>query len=716
MNSRSSPVHRHGRVSIILALIVFCVAKPSSTSWAVNYYVDGDNPEARDANPGTEVQPWKTIGKAASSVQPGDTVFVKAGTYRETVILAQSGTAAEPITIQAYPGQEGKVIINAAEPVLNWQKCTGPNDCSGNPQWGHIYYADLSSPVSSHPDKDFAVRQVFQRGERLPRSRYPNTGWRYPTAVADSKTAFSDRTLTKPRGYFDGAVCHIKTAMWRIDQVPIASFTGSMIALARKPNPWDEISTRFGYYITSIVGEIDEEGEWAYDPASKRLYLWPRGGSPNDVEFTYREYCVRTYDNVTFNVIRGLTLRYPYQHGVWLYLANNITVENNTIEYAFTFGIELQSTHGPCHDNQILRNTIKYPGYRGINVDTGAARCNVEGNHVYATGVEHFGEDLMNGPSEGVYVGGPLARVYHNRIDRTGNVGLYLHGEARGRDISYNYITNSGLALSDTGGIYGGGVCNGPEKDYIHHNIIEDSFGCQTMYKELDHGTPTTIETYAGDAYGIYIDEEGNNRIIEYNTIIGCRAAGIYFHWAPSNAVQKNTLYGNRVAQVWLEGKNEPRKTLVDDAVLDNILFATEGQQKTLYLAMDYDDVHFGRSDRNGFYNPYSSEHIYTSRHPVRGGIIRQALTLQGWSGFSGYDTSSTDFSSLRQSPGLTIRKPVQSRIIYNPSLEVMSVDLGADKYCDVQGNKVHGKVSLPPFESRVLLAADFEVPGPPLP
>jgi hypothetical protein len=43
--------------------------------------------------------------------------------------------------------------------------------------------------------------------------------------------------------------------------------------------------------------------------------------------------------------------------------------------------------------------------------------------------------------------------VYNNRIDRTGSVGLYLYGEARGREISYNYITNSGLALSDTGGL-----------------------------------------------------------------------------------------------------------------------------------------------------------------------------------------------------------------------------------------------------------------------
>ena len=129
---------------------------------------------------------------------------------------------------------------------------------------------------------------------------------------------------------------------------------------------------------------------------------------------------------------------------------------------------------------------------------------------------------------------------------------------------------------------------------------------------------------------------------------------------------------------------------------------------------MNYDDVHFGQSDRNCFYHPASSKHIYTIRYPARSGIIREALTLRKWSVFSGYDASSRDFSSLPQLAGLTIRKPVQSRIVYNPSLEVLSIDLGANRYCDVQGNKVYAKVSLPPFESKVLLAADFEVPSPP--
>jgi hypothetical protein len=142
--------------------------------------------------------------------------------------------------------------------------------------------------------------------------------------------------------------------------------------------------------------------------------------------------------------------------------------------------------------------------------------------------------------------------------------------------------------------------------------------------------------------------------------------------------------------------------------VLDNILFATDKQQKAPYLAVNYDDVHFGRSDRNCFYNPFSDRHVFVSRYLSGGRISRESLTLEGWRALSRYDDNSTQFSHLDRLTDMTIQHPVKSRIVYNASLEVTTVDLGADKYCDIQGNKVHGQLSLAPFESRILISADY--------
>ena len=67
------------------------------------YYV---STSGNDNNAGTLSAPWRTIQKAANTVQPGDTVQVRAGTYNEIVTMKTSGNATSGyITFQNYPGE-----------------------------------------------------------------------------------------------------------------------------------------------------------------------------------------------------------------------------------------------------------------------------------------------------------------------------------------------------------------------------------------------------------------------------------------------------------------------------------------------------------------------------------------------------------------------------------------------------------------------------------
>jgi len=52
------------------------------------YVVAQNNLASSDDNPGTEAKPFKTISKAAALAEPGDTVFVYGGIYREWVAPA----------------------------------------------------------------------------------------------------------------------------------------------------------------------------------------------------------------------------------------------------------------------------------------------------------------------------------------------------------------------------------------------------------------------------------------------------------------------------------------------------------------------------------------------------------------------------------------------------------------------------------------------------
>jgi hypothetical protein len=63
-------------------------------------------PNGSNTNPGTLDAPWQTIQKALNTLQPGQKAYVRGGTYREALSMGRAGTAAAPITIEAYPGEQ----------------------------------------------------------------------------------------------------------------------------------------------------------------------------------------------------------------------------------------------------------------------------------------------------------------------------------------------------------------------------------------------------------------------------------------------------------------------------------------------------------------------------------------------------------------------------------------------------------------------------------
>ncbi len=93
----------------VLALLVGVAAPAGARTWVV----DQRSPRAADSGPGTERRPLKTISRAAELAQPGDTVRVHAGVYREWVRPARGGVEGRPITYVAAPGE--RVAVKGSE-------------------------------------------------------------------------------------------------------------------------------------------------------------------------------------------------------------------------------------------------------------------------------------------------------------------------------------------------------------------------------------------------------------------------------------------------------------------------------------------------------------------------------------------------------------------------------------------------------------------------
>lgn len=104
--------------SSMVAVAAILLVVPRCAS-AATYYVD---PKGEDAGPGTAVdKPFRTIGKAASLVGPGDTVLIAPGRYVERVTVAASGTEKAPITFRG--SGEGEVVLTTPQPdAAKWEE------------------------------------------------------------------------------------------------------------------------------------------------------------------------------------------------------------------------------------------------------------------------------------------------------------------------------------------------------------------------------------------------------------------------------------------------------------------------------------------------------------------------------------------------------------------------------------------------------------------
>lgn len=78
-------------ISILFILSLFQTIPVSQAADGKNkYYV---SPSGNDSNAGTMSAPWRTIQKAADTLEPGDTVYVRGGVYDELVTISKSGSS-----------------------------------------------------------------------------------------------------------------------------------------------------------------------------------------------------------------------------------------------------------------------------------------------------------------------------------------------------------------------------------------------------------------------------------------------------------------------------------------------------------------------------------------------------------------------------------------------------------------------------------------------
>jgi hypothetical protein len=109
----------------------------------------------------------RTIARAAVLVEPGDTVIIHSGIYREAVVIEKSGKPESPITFRAAAG--AGVIMTGADRISEWTEVPGEGHIYSTP-WPHKFIT--WNRYNTHPDDDYhrligRCEQVFINGYAL---------------------------------------------------------------------------------------------------------------------------------------------------------------------------------------------------------------------------------------------------------------------------------------------------------------------------------------------------------------------------------------------------------------------------------------------------------------------------------------------------------------------------------------------------------------------
>jgi hypothetical protein len=257
---------------------------------ATDYFVSAAGSDANDGRgPGAD-HAWRTIQAGVDHLQAGDTLVLRRGVYRETVMFPRNGTEQSPIVLRPY--QDEKVIVSGCEPVTGW---TLHDRDKG------IWRAPM--PWTLGPGRN----QVFVDGELHIEARHPNVPDKdlgmYVSGLSPLWPTFGKFSLENPKenpgrfvskhlegvpdDYWKGACYYgVHYQGWAAQTGIVESSKNGEITVGDRTKTWwfgtsYKVSHGDEFGRGMLVGHmhaLDQPGEWHWQDGF--LYLIPRSGKP----------------------------------------------------------------------------------------------------------------------------------------------------------------------------------------------------------------------------------------------------------------------------------------------------------------------------------------------------------------------------------------------------------------------------------------------------
>ncbi|WP_147205338.1 right-handed parallel beta-helix repeat-containing protein, partial [Segetibacter aerophilus] len=598
-------------------LIVAAYLLISFTSRSNSYYFSSTL--GSDARTTTEAQkqetPWKSLEKL-NSILPvlvaGDMIFFKRGdTFYGSIIIQKSGNSSSPISFGAY-GSGNKPVITGFSVPSGWAP-------AGQNIW-----------ETTHPFFSSSINTLLINGTAKRIGRFPNfvnsseQGFLY-YENATGNTAISDSKMSGLN--FTGGDVVIRKNRWVLDRNRITNHSGNTLNYASQSGYLADKG--YGYFIQNHVKTLDQEGEWYYDRAEKKIGIYTTGGvaalqnvraSTVDVLVSIAEQSNIVFDNIVFTGANT--------HAFLIKNSSNIRISSCEVLFSGGNAITANNTDHLTIGNSSITHTNNI----ALNA-TSCANTTFINNKVSLTGIYAGMGDGDSGSYEALLISGDNNLIEQNVIDSTGYIPVTFSGN--NVTIKNNYIRNYAFVKDDGGAIYTWNNGSNPPVNNdrkVIGNIVENGIGAP-------EGTADKSKKYA---HGIYIDDNATNVDVSSNTVANCNGFGLYIHNARDLVIKNNTIYNNEVQLEMQHDDIAPNSPVRNNTVTDNILFSLYATQPVAEYKTKNDDLaNFGTFDNNYYCRPIEDNAVINTLKNVNGNYIFNQVDLQGWRAMYGKDANS---------------------------------------------------------------------------
>jgi hypothetical protein len=493
-------------------------ASLTTPSASGGFYV---SPTGNDHNPGSLDHPFQTLAHGTAQLYPGETLYLRGGTYREALAMGQSGRSGAPITITSYHNEQ--VTITGCDVVTGW-----------NATGGGIWQKSVPWTFG------VGTNQVFVDGIALLEARTPtnvSTDWLNPTTASvtvTSNTVTSTAFGNVAPNYYAGTwfVGGIGLS-WAWQCAKVAASNGTTLTLdpATKSTWWFTGSGRG--YVFGGRALLDAPNEWYWQSGSPMSTLFLRTSdstNPNShlVEAKRRVWSVDISSGVNYIIIRGVRLR----AGAVRLNGNNNVLTNCDAKYLshFTKFSNGGSQHGDAEEGGGISIGGNYNAVRMCEIANTAASgvfsgYGSQGNEITRCNIHHI--DYSGTYGSPIALAGTAHRVTFNTCHTCGRSIIAPQGT--GHDIRYNDLFDPGLMCRDLGIIYGG---------------YQDGRGTGTTRIAYNWVHDYLREFNAAASAGIYLDNYNRNFTVDHNVIWNCAGFSVFVSApADNNRTYHNTTF-----------------------------------------------------------------------------------------------------------------------------------------------------------------------------